>query len=314
MIEWILFLGISLVMRRKLRREELPLMKHSLLFLALTVLSLNSSAELPDDTEFISRLFKVLPESHSLRSYSSAPARMLPQRLKAVVWNIKKAERTAWKQEFDRYAEGRDLFLLQEVYERPVFLDTISSMVGHQWEMGISFLYRQYGNAATGSMIGAAATPLEASVKHSPDREPLTLTPKATTVAKYDVEALDTDLLVISVHGINFESTEAFRRQMRQVEGEVRKHRGPVLLAGDFNTWNEGRTSSLHSLVRRLGLSEAAYTNGQERMTFNGWPLDHVFTRELVVHSATVEGGSVGSDHRPILLDLEVATRARLRR
>ncbi len=289
-------------------------MKHSLLALALTFISLNSFAEIPTDYEFISRLFKVLPETHSLRTFSSAPGRTLPQKMKALVWNIKKAERSVWKQEFNRYAEGGNLFLLQEVYERPVFLDTISGLAEHQWEMGISFFYRQYANAATGSMIGADALPLESYVKHSPDREPITLTPKATTFAKYDIEGHEADLLVISVHGINFESNGAFRRQMRQIESEIRKHGGPVFLAGDFNTWNEARTTFLFVVARRLDLTEATYINGHERMTFNGWPLDHVFTRGLSVSSATVDGAALGSDHRPILVNFEVAPKLRLRR
>ncbi len=281
-------------------------MKHPLLALALTCISLNSFAEILGNEEFISRLFRVLPESHSLQTVGSAADRALPKTIKALVWNIKKAERFAWKQEFDRYAQDRNLFLMQEVYERPIFLDTLTALGQHQWEMGISFLYRQYANAATGSMIGGEAIPLHAYVRHSPDREPLTLTPKATTFAKYDVEDHEADLLVISVHGINFESTGAFRRQIKQIESEILSHRGPVFLAGDFNTWNESRTAHLFFVARRLGLIEATYTNGEDRMTFNGWPLDHVFTRALSVSSATVDGASIGSDHRPILVEFEV--------
>jgi endonuclease/exonuclease/phosphatase (EEP) superfamily protein YafD len=180
--------------------------------------------------------------------------------------------------------------------------------------MGISFLYRQYANAATGSMIGANALPLEAYVKHSPDHEPITLTPKATTFAKYDIEGHRADLLVISIHGINFETTGAFRRQLRQIESVILEHRGPVFLAGDFNTWNEARTAHLLVMARRLALTEATYINGHERLMFNGWALDHVFTRGLTVRSATVDGAAVGSDHRPILVDFEVTPELRLRR
>jgi endonuclease/exonuclease/phosphatase (EEP) superfamily protein YafD len=151
-------------------------------------------------------------------------------------------------------------------------------------------------------------------VRHSPDREPVTITPKATTFSKFDLEGHEADLLVVSVHGINFETNNAFRRQMDQIERELRKHRGPIFLAGDFNTWNRERTDHLLTVAQRLGLAEAPYVNGDDRMSFNGWPLDHVFIRGLAVRSATVDGAALGSDHKPIFVEFEVPQRIHPRR
>jgi endonuclease/exonuclease/phosphatase (EEP) superfamily protein YafD len=143
-------------------------------------------------------------------------------------------------------------------------------------------------------------------VKHSPDFEPLVGTPKSATFVKYPVSGKEHELLVVSVHGINFETNGAFKRQMRQLKTEIEKHEGPVLLAGDFNTWNHSRSSHLSSLISRLGLVEASYKNGEARLSFAGHFLDHIYTRGVVVNNALVVAESIGSDHKPFLLDFSI--------
>jgi endonuclease/exonuclease/phosphatase (EEP) superfamily protein YafD len=143
-------------------------------------------------------------------------------------------------------------------------------------------------------------------VRHSVDLEPVILTPKAITFAKYPIAQRRDELLVISVHAINFETTGAFRRQMDQIEEEIRKHEGPILLAGDFNTWNGARTMYLSRLAQRHRLVDSDYINGKSRLSFNGWFLDHLFTRGAEVKKADVIANSVGSDHRPFLVEFSI--------
>lgn len=273
-----------------------------------SLISLTSYAQVPSEEELIaSRWFKVLPESQSRASLGVAFERSLnPLNIRALIWNIKKSQEPGWKKEFLKYGQNQHLYLIQEAYESPKFESAIDTFKGAQWDMGISFLYRRYGDAATGTMIGSSAIPNEVVVKHSVDREPVTVTPKAVTFAKYDLSDRDQDLLVVSVHAINFETTGAFKRQMDQIEEEVSKHQGPILLAGDFNTWNASRQSYLDKVIARLGLSESEYINGDSRVDFKGNYLDHIFTKGIEVKKALVVGDSVGSDHKPFLLEFSI--------
>lgn len=279
-------------------------MRFYLLFIFLFLTALKTHAE--EDKGVGSIWFKILPENESLFVKGTSSQRLLNPKISALVWNIKKAELKNWKKEFTEFGKGKDLFLIQEAYEKDQFISTLNSFEGFSWQLGASFLYKKYGDAATGTMVASKTLPTEVFVKHSPDFEPVVGTPKSSTFAKYPILGKENELLVVSVHGINFETNGAFRRHMIQIKEEVEKHIGPVLIAGDFNTWNSSRTNFLKLLTHRLGLVEAPYKNGDDRMSFGGHFLDHVYTRGILVTKAEVVVDSNGSDHKPFLLDLSI--------
>ncbi len=280
-------------------------MKCSFFILLLSLFSVDATSQV-DDKGLGSFWFKILPENDSLFKQGHSSERQLTSKISALIWNIKKAELKNWKKEFINFGKGKDLFLVQEAYETDVFLSTLNAFEGFEWNLGASFLYRKYGDAATGTMVASQVEPAEVFVKHSPDVEPIAGTPKSATFVKYPISGKAEELLVISVHGINFETNGAFKRHMCQIKRVIEKHAGPVLLAGDFNTWNFSRTSHLNSVTSGLGLVEAQYKNGEARMSFAGHFLDHIFTRGLIVNSAEVIANSVGSDHKPFLLDFSI--------
>lgn len=247
-------------------------------------------------------LFRVLPEGQSLESFGRPSRIELERNVKALIWNIKKASLVPWSSEFTKLAEDRDLILLQEAYRTSVFNTTLVKLP-MSWNLGISFLYKRYMDTPTGSLVGSTSEASVSYVKHSPDEEPITDTPKAITFARYPVKDRADELLVVSVHAINFNSTPAFRRQMDQAFREMKDHVGPILFAGDFNTWNAARSQYLRKISQELKLEEVKLTNGSSRTTFRGWFLDHAFIRGAKISSAEVVVDSVGSDHRPIQLE-----------
>jgi endonuclease/exonuclease/phosphatase (EEP) superfamily protein YafD len=275
----------------------------NLLFPILLSLTLNSQAAEAFDTT--SRYFKVPPISEAHTSFGIAEERTLnPESIKVLVWNIKKAMVVGWPEEFATYGAKKDLFLIQEAYENDIFLKTLKSFDTIRWDMGISFIYRRYADTPTGNMVGSEVSPLEVIVRHSPDHEPVTNTPKAMVIAKYPVG--NEELLVISVHGINFNSNQAFFRHMAQAQEEIKNHRGPVFFAGDFNTHTNGRVSYLETITKELGMVEVEFKNGSYRsrapVTKNFF--DHAFVRGLKVKEAEVLKDSFASDHKPMTLEL----------
>ncbi len=255
----------------------------------------------------LGKFYKLVPESQAHVMQGSAFERDLdPSSIKVFVWNIKKAEMMTWKQEFKSYGEDKDLYLIQEAYETPLFVNTLKEFSNVRWDMGISFLYKIYNNQATGNMIGSDVEPTEVIVKHTPDMEPVIETPKTTTFAKYPVEGSDKNLLAISVHGINLTSFGSFKRHMNQIEEVIAKHDGPVVFAGDFNTRTKCRTVFLEEMMKRLKFNTITFKNGEYRMKFKFTPyyLDHGFVRGLQVKKAEVIKESSGSDHKPMTLEL----------
>jgi endonuclease/exonuclease/phosphatase (EEP) superfamily protein YafD len=229
-----------------------------------------------------------------------------PKSINVFVWNIKKASMMTWSTEFQKYGQGKDLILVQEAYQNPVFEQTLKKFPEMRWDMAISFYYTIYNNQGTGNMIGSKVAPSDVLVQHTVDLEPGVETPKSTTYAKYPVEGSSKDLLVISVHGINLTSYDSFVRHMDQIEEQMGKHEGPILFAGDFNTRTKARTFYLLSMAERLGFKTVQWKNGDARMKFKLTSnyLDHGFVRGLSIKNAEVYPESTGSDHKPMSLEL----------
>lgn len=279
------------------------MIKQTLIVYIFLSLSLGALA---DDKGIFSRYFKPIPEGEALRSIGVPFSRELKTTsLKALVWNIKKAEMPNWKKEFLKFSSDQDLFILQEAYGKSVFLETLKIFETFRWNFGVSFLVPKDNDAASGTMVGAWAEPSSALVRHSPDTEPVVSTPKSMTLAKYPLRDRSDELLVLSVHAINFQTTGAFKRHIDQVISYVKNHQGPVILAGDFNTWNQSRLSYLYSVARKTGLSEVSYRNGERRLKFGNYYLDHTFTRGVKVKDSNVIVTD-GSDHHPLFLEFDL--------
>ncbi len=279
------------------------MVKIYLIFFLLFTFSLSVQS---DDKVIFSRFFKLIPEDQALRSLGIPFFRELKtSSLKALVWNVKKAEMANWKKEFLKFSSQQDLFILQEAYGTSVFNETLKALDSFRWNFGVSFLVPKDNDAPTGTIVGSSAEPSLSLVKHSPDVEPIVSTPKSMTLAKYPLKDRSDELLILSVHAINFQTTGAFKRQMDQIAEYVKEHKGPVILAGDFNTWNQSRTSYLFRLAKKMGLQEVNYKNGDLRLKFGNYFLDHTFTRGVQVKNSNVVKTD-GSDHSPLFFEFDL--------
>lgn len=278
-------------------------------FLSALALVLFFNIDVKAQQELVSDYFKKVPleEAHVITGQSSTAA-FNADSIKVLIWNIKKTQEVAWQTEFLSFGRGRELFLLQEVYPNELFTNTLAVLTKFRWDMGISFRYVLMNDLPTGTMIGSKVEPIEVLIKHTPDLEPMTETPKAMTMAKYPIATRKDDLLVINVHGINFTDFLSFKRQMDQAEEEIKNHIGPVIIAGDFNTRNKLRTEYLLKLMKSLNMEEVQFKNAKQRMVavLTTFYLDYAFVRGLKVSNAEVLGGAKGSDHKPMTLDLSL--------
>mgnify|MGYP002151202232 CR=1 FL=1 len=95
------------------------------------------------------------------------------------------------------------------------------------------------------------------------------LTRPARTIAALLRERGET-VAVANLHGINFTlGLGRFTEQIRAVADELRRHSGPVVFGGDFNTWSAARQAEVEEVMRGLGLVPVLPTDDTRRRFFS---------------------------------------------
>nr|WP_255216419.1 endonuclease/exonuclease/phosphatase family protein [Pseudenhygromyxa sp. WMMC2535] len=238
------------------------------------------------------------PAELTARHGEAPAAQLCPKTLRVLVWNVFKGKRRSFGPRFGELARDRDLILAQEL----VFEDSTRALLDAyegEWATATSFRYARRGGVGTGLGTAARASSLRVRALQTLGREPFTRTPKLALFTEYRLgPSPDKTLLVANVHAINFAGFENFRDQLRRIEAAVGEHRGPVLLAGDFNTWTTRRLRRLEELTRGLDLAPVEFAD--DRRTT---PLDHAFVRELDVLDGRVHHGRA-SDHAALSFEL----------
>jgi endonuclease/exonuclease/phosphatase (EEP) superfamily protein YafD len=100
---------------------------------------------------------------------------------------------------------------------------------------------------------------------------------------------------------INFAPhVSAFENQVRQMTEILVAHQGPMILAGDFNSWSEERVAIIENMTAGLQLKSADFKTDTARKVF-GYTIDRVYYRGLTLEEARVVEVT-SSDHNPLLL------------
>jgi len=222
-----------------------------------------------------------------------------PRAIRVVTWNIHKQADDGWQRDLVRFLAASDVALLQEA----VLDDELGGIVeraGMGWVMASSFLY---GGHDIGVLTAARIAPLASCTERI--GEPLIVVPKSAVVNWYRLQGRDDALAVVNVHAINFSLTlGAYEAQLTVLADTLAAHRGPVIFAGDFNTWTDTRRDAMNALAARLGLVETRFTDDR-RSLFLGKQLDHILVRGLdVVEVMAIPVQS--SDHNPLIATLRV--------
>ena len=223
-----------------------------------------------------------------------------PDRITLLTWNIFKQSRSNWLTDFQQLSQDTDLLILQEAHMNET-LGTVLSESAYDWLMTTAFYYQ---DNATGVLTAARAPSTRHCALYA--REPLIQIPKSILLSRYALAGSSQRLLVANVHGINFSlGLEAYRAQFKALGEVLRHHDGPLILAGDFNTWREDRQLILDQLSQALGLQQVEYES-HHRITVFGNPIDHIYYRGLeLVQAASPQVSS--SDHNPLLVTFKLS-------
>ncbi|MCM1985128.1 endonuclease/exonuclease/phosphatase family protein [Lyngbya confervoides] len=247
------------------------------------------------------------------------PVPILHPHLCILNWNIAKQNyQLGWQQEFQAILRLYDphLVFFQEASLKWSGLDQIwASQAGAMlpalnWHFTPNVM-NQRRRMASGLLTASTAESISQVCLHSHHREPLIKTPKAALITEYPIAGMTSTLLAINIHGINYVRSHQFEAQIHQMEAAISDHQGPLILAGDFNTWRPKRMQILLDCTMRLSLQQVTFSPSchQQLKRFLGSdPLDHVFYRGLQLDSqrTKVLGNFTSSDHTPMVVTFEI--------
>ncbi|MGS0674233.1 endonuclease/exonuclease/phosphatase family protein [Shewanella sp. 30m-9] len=213
-------------------------------------------------------------------------------KLDITTWNLYKQNSDGWDDTLKQLVERSDLLLLQEAQ----LTKELKSFVESQ---KLSMILAQ-AFSFDGEPVGVMNLTREPAMSSCVFRkaEPYINFPKSMLVSYYLLSD-QSQLLVINIHSINFTiGLEEYLSQLRVVEEAMQDHQGPVIFAGDMNTWSDTRLDTVKQLAKRTGLTEVI-PEVDSRTTILGHQLDHIFYRglELVKAESIITSSS---DHNPV--------------
>jgi len=214
-------------------------------------------------------------------------------------WNSYKGVTEEWQEDLEGLSSSSDLLVLQEAY----LTDHLQNRLTRQfhWDIARAFAYNDiYTGVLTASRI-------------KPDflcsfrvLEPLGRTPKTVLITRYPLSDTDKTLLLANIHMVNFTlNISAYRGQLEKIVQVVEQHRGPLIITGDFNSWNKKRMDLLKNNMQELGMRAVAFDK-DHRVSFMGRKVDHIYYRKLIPLQAFTEKVST-SDHNPMLVTFRLA-------
>lgn len=220
----------------------------------------------------------------------------LSSELEILSWNIQKAGNIGWAEDLASFSTGVDLAFIQE-----------ASMQAHIPQFVQNNMYQAFaagyttGSLETGVMTLSSSSP---SVHcNLTSWEPWLGTPKATSVTEYPLAGRDERLLTINLHAVNFAlGLVDFQAQFQALTDILNSHQGPVIVAGDLNTWSDKRQAVVDNFMSGHGLGPVTFEPDLRTTTF-GLALDHIYIRGMRAELARVIPVT-SSDHNALRVRL----------
>ena len=210
-------------------------------------------------------------------------------------WNMQKGMREGWEEDFLRLSYNKDLLIIQEGYLTDVMRSLLQES-HHHWDLALAFEYR---DNKTGVLTASKVEPSFLCTFWN--KEPLIRIPKTILITRYPLSDGNQVVMVANVHLINYTlTTSHFRAQLKQLAKILSKHKGPLIVSGDFNTWNDERMAVVDTIVSSLYLKAVTFSENY-RATVFGHNVDHIYYRGLeIIKALSVK--ITTSDHNPLIV------------
>jgi endonuclease/exonuclease/phosphatase (EEP) superfamily protein YafD len=295
-------------MRRKKTKHASALLLLMALSLGLVIFYIAGCVVVPDNALVVSgskdrevqRSAAACGPVSDLGGSDQAMAGINPEDFSILSWNSHRGSDKAWGRELVSVGGEADIILLQEAALESM-LDNQLELFANEWLMATAFHYdeKEIG------IFSAARVPAQTYCA-TREQEPLIRIPKIALAVTYPLAGLQTRLLVVNIHLVNFTiTTDAMQHQIDALQDIIRNHQGPVVVAGDFNTWNSDRETLVTQKMADLGL-QAVVFQPDNRVKFFNHKVDNVFYRGLLVKKSSSHRVS-SSDHNPLEVHFTLA-------
>jgi endonuclease/exonuclease/phosphatase (EEP) superfamily protein YafD len=231
--------------------------------------------------------------NHSLQlSFSNLVQTRNSDEFVLIDWNAHKLEDERFIQDLAQLAQSADLITIQEGMHSDAFQNQFLKL-----PFSSSFFksFCTGDKEATGVMSMSRYMLEENKTLVSPGREPILNTPKVSGYSTLVIPEIGR-VHLINTHALNFNFGSKFKDQVDSIAEFIKTLQGPVIWAGDFNTWNDDRKDYLIKHATALGLTHLNPANDKRGLL----KLDHVFVRDLNVESIEVLSQYKSSDHVPL--------------
>lgn len=214
-----------------------------------------------------------------------------------ITWNVYKTKTAGSIEDLTQLSNENDFVVVQEFSMSKAQKEAVDKASTLQWSFAKSF---QDGVDWTGVTTISKYNATEVYALKSPKLEPVTKTPKMSLVSKYNLSNGE-QLWLVNLHGLNFDmNSSSFKSQIDAVIAEMKTHSGPLLFAGDFNTWNQTRREYLLQKTLTINLVRVSLENPIGVLSKT---LDHIFARDISVVSSSVLSNIKTSDHNPLRIE-----------
>ncbi len=223
--------------------------------------------------------------------------------LRITIWNIFKGSGGEhFYNDFRLLSFQSDILLLQEALLSQRSMHYLTPP-GFQAVHGAS--YERADSLRDGVMtlarVGPHGEPCRFLCKYP---EPVLKTLKAALVTFYPLEAHPWPLMVVNLHATLFRSVKRAEEEIDHLLAKLPEHKGPILFAGDFNTFTPAYFRAVEQRLGSIGLRYVPIPNDPRRSLDN---LDQIFVRGLTVSDIEIDTRVQSSDHFPIRATLRIA-------
>ncbi len=238
----------------------------------------------------------------SLLHHSScglACAKHVPNIFSLLCWNVYKNNQNNAK--FTQFLESEnqkrnvDFMLFQEAG----FRDEKCFELAHFSYDGAANL--EFRKQFYGVLTASRVESYDAKAYLSEGRESLFGPHKSLLQSYYTFED-GSSLLILNVHAINFRENQRYNKELERFLHLLKAHKGPMILAGDFNSWNKNRMQKLTEITKALSLTCVDFKKTGKVKSFMGKTLDFIFYRDLKLLDGEVMEGHKLSDHNPLFV------------
>ena len=223
-----------------------------------------------------------------------------PKYLSLMSWNTYKVDHKS-PQVFSDYIKENhsrfdiDIFCLQEAVHHSQSCFPIENFTVN-FASNIILKSRNYGVATVTNM------PTSKSIKVlTTHRESVINTHKASLISHIDFDGQE--IVVVNIHAINFKSNRVYEYEFEKIKEFIclDKYKHPIIIAGDFNTWNRKRVKLIKDFCREFNFKIAFLDEPNLIKSFQNNHLDFILYRGIRLDSACVLDCKKISDHNPII-------------